>query len=534
MNGEPSLKRNLNFWDLIMVSMGGIIGSGWLFGAWQGAALAGPAVIFSWLIGGIAVILLGLTFAELSGMFPEAGALVRYPQYSHGTFVSYIMGWAMILGFASTPPIEAESAVQFANVYIPGLYAKGSLTGEGLLVAALLMLVFFFLNYFGVMVFAKTNTIWTAIKIIIPVVTVILLLVSAFHVKNFTAAGGFAPYGSSAIFAAVPLGGIVYAYLGFEQAMDMAGESKNPQRDVPRAVIFSVLIGIAIYVLLQFSWIVAMPTANLAHGWQGISFSSPFANLAMTLGLGWWASILFADAIWSPSGTGNVYVASTSRIMYAMSRNKYFPKAFMWVHPKTGIPVWSMVMTVIVGYVFLLPFPSWSALVGIVSSSTVLIYIIGPISAGTLRRTSGELHRPFKLSGLNVIGPLGFIAATLIIYWSGWKTDSVLLLAMLFGVIMYAYGASSFPENTEPYGWKHVKAGIWLVVYLLALLVLTYFGSKNFGAPHQIIPYPLDIIVVAALSLFFYYWGISSGFTTDEIVAFKSSSNLTDNETAVY
>lgn len=531
MSTERKLKQSLGFWDLLMVSMGGIIGSGWLFGAWKGASLAGPAVILSWVIGGVAVILFALTFAELSGMFPEAGALVRYPQYSHGTFVSYLMGWAMILGFATTPPIEAESAVQFANVYIPGLYAKGTLTGEGLLVAALLMLVFFALNYFGVIVFAKTNTVWTAIKVIVPVVTVILLLASAFHAKNFTAAGGFAPFGSSAIFAAVPLGGIVYAYLGFEQAMDMAGESRNPQRDVPKAVVLSVLIGIAVYVLLQITWIVSMPSASLIHGWQGITFSSPFANLAATLGLGWWASILFADAIWSPSGTGNVYIASTSRIMYAMSKNKYFPKAFMWIHPKTGIPVWSMVMTVIIGYVFLLPFPSWSALVGIVSSATVLIYIVGPISAGALRRTAADIHRPFRLSGLNVIGPLGFIAATLIIYWSGWKTDSVLLLAMLFGVIMYAYGASSFPEDTKPYGWKHVKAGIWLVVYLAVLLLLTYFGSKNFGAPHQIIPYPLDNLIVAGLSLVFYYWGINSGFVTDEVIAFRENGKSGDEET---
>ena len=368
MSVQTKLKRSLNFWDLIMVSMGGVIGSGWLFGAWKGASLAGPAAIFSWLIGGIAVILIGLTFAELSGIFPEAGALVRYPQYSHGTFVSYLLGWAMILGFASTPPIEAESAVQFANFYIPGLYAHGSLTGVGVLVAALLMLVFFFLNFFGVIVFAKTNTVWTAIKIIVPVVTVILLLLTAFHPGNFTSAGGFDPHGSSAIFAAVPLGGILYAYLGFEQAMDMAGESKNPQRDVPRAVVWSVLISIIMYILLQVTWVVSMPKADLTHGWAGITFNSPFVNLAGTLGLGWWATILFADAIWSPSGTGNVYIASTSRIMYAMAKNRYFPKAFTWVHPKTGVPVWAMLMTLIVGYVFLLPFPSWSALVGIVSS----------------------------------------------------------------------------------------------------------------------------------------------------------------------
>ncbi|WP_067624747.1 APC family permease [Alicyclobacillus acidiphilus] len=531
-DSKQRLKRGLNFWDLLMVSMGGIIGSGWLFGSLQGASLAGPAVMLSWVIGGIAVILLALTFAELSGIFPEAGALVRYPQYSHGTFVSYIMGWAMILGFASTPPIEAESAVQFANYYIPGLYAKGALTHEGLIVAALLMLVFFLLNYFGVMVFAKTNTFWTALKILIPVVTIVLLLISSFHPSNFTSAGGFAPDGSSAIFSAIPLGGIVYAYLGFEQAMDMAGEAKNPQRDVPRAVVLSVVIGIVLYAALQFAWIVSMPKAQLVHGWSGINFSSPFANLVATLGFGSWASILFLDAIWSPSGTGNVFVASTGRIIYAMSKNRYFPKIFTWVHPRTGVPVWAMVMTIIVGYVFLAPFPSWSSLVGIVSSATVLVYIIGPISTGALRKTAPDLNRPFKLAGLNIVGPLGFIAATLIIYWSGWKTDSVLLIAMLAGVVLYAYGASSFAEDTRPYGWKSIKAGIWLVVYLIVLLLMTYFGAKNFGAPHQLIKYPYDVIVLAVVSLIFYYWGIHSGIVTDELLTLKNESQAADEEIA--
>ena len=96
---EGHLKRELNIWDLTMVSVGGIIGGGWLYGAWKGAALAGPSAILSWVIGGVAVLLLALCYAELGGMFPEAGALVRFPQYSHGSLVSFIMGWAMIIGF---------------------------------------------------------------------------------------------------------------------------------------------------------------------------------------------------------------------------------------------------------------------------------------------------------------------------------------------------------------------------------------------------------------------------------------------------
>jgi len=518
-----TLKRELNFWDLVMVSLGGVIGSGWLYGAWRGAQLAGPASILSWIIGGVLAILLGLTFAELAGMFPEAGALARYPQFSHGTFVSFVMSWAMILAFGTVPPIEAEAAVQFANYYVPGLYVGSTLTSEGLLLCVALMIVFFVLNFFGVLIFAKTNTVWTIIKIVVPAGTIVGLLIAAVHFQNLDAArlGGFTPYGTAGIFAAVPLGGIIYAYEGFEQCMDMAGEAKNPQRDVPRAVILSIVAAIVLYVLLQVVWLVAMPARELHHGWLGITWSSPFVNLAGALGMGWLTVVLYADAIWSPAGSGNVFLASTARVIYAMSRNRYFPQAFAWISKKSHVPYIAVIVSFLVGLIFLAPFPSWAALVGVDSSATVLIYMIGPISSASLRKTAPDLKRPYRLGGMSVIGPLAFIVCSLVIYWSGWATDSVIMMSVLAGVLLYAYGVSSFAVGDERYGWKSIKAGLWLVVYLVVMLVLSFFGSKQFGAAHPFIAYPWDMLVVAAISVVFYYWGANSGIETEEIQHYK-------------
>ncbi len=513
---QGHLRKELTYLDLTMASLGGIIGSGWLYGSLRAGALAGPGAIFSWIIGGIAVLLIGLTYAELGGALPQAGAMVRYPQYSHGTFVSFIMGWAALIAYASVPPIEAESVVQFANYYVPGLYVGSTLSTVGLIVAFVLMVLFLMLNYWSVKVFAKTNTIWTLIKFVIPAFTVILLLVTNFHSNNFSSYGGFAPYGTSGIMAAVPLGGIVFAYLGFRQALDLGGEAKNPQRDIPRSILTAILIGIVLYVGLQLSWVVAMPASALAKGWAGINFSSPFANLVGTIGFGWWAAILFADALWSPSGTGNVYTASTSRVMLALSRNGYFPKAFLKINPKSGVPVVALLATVILGLVFLLPFPSWAALVGVVSSATVFTYIAGPVSIAVFRKTMPNLTRPFHLKGMTVLAPLAFIIASLIIYWSGWATDSVVLMAILFGVVLYAYGVSSFAEDTKKFQGQHLKAGVWLIVYIIVMLLMTLWGSKNFGAPDPVIPYPWDVIVVAVLSIIFYYWAVASGWKTPE------------------
>ena len=516
-----SLKRELTMLDLLMTSIGGIIGSGWLYGSWKGGYLAGPAADISWLIGGVAVLLIGLVYAELGGALPEAGAIVRYPQFSHGTFVSYIMGWGALIAYASVPPIEAEAAVQFMGYYWPAVYSThaGALTTLGIFVCVAFMILFFFINYFGVWIFGKTNTYWTLLKIAIPTLAIFVLFFGGhFNAANFTSHGGFTPLGTSGIFAAVPLGGIVFAYLGFRQSLDLAGEAKRPQRDVPRAVIGSILIGAVLYILLQTVWIGNMPAGELVHGWAYTQkeFTAPFSDLSKLAGFGWLAVILLLDAIWSPAGTGNVYLASTSRVMHAMGKNRYFPRFLLWVHPKSGVPLWALVFTVVIGLAFLLPLPSWSALVGLVSNATVFTYIIGPVTIAVLRKTMPNMPRPFKLKSMGFFAPAAFVVASLILYWSGWAIDAPVALILLIGVLLYAYGVTSFAEDREIYSWKYVRAGIWLVGYIVAMLILTYIGSAQFGAPHQIIPYGWDMLVVAAVSLAFYYWGVGSGVTTPE------------------
>ena len=98
--------------DLTMASLGGIIGSGWLFGSLYAAQIAGPSAIIAWVLGGLAVLLIGLVYAELGGMLPESGSIARYPHYTHGHLTSFIMGWAAWIAYASVPAIEAEAVMQ--------------------------------------------------------------------------------------------------------------------------------------------------------------------------------------------------------------------------------------------------------------------------------------------------------------------------------------------------------------------------------------------------------------------------------------
>jgi len=520
---QTGLKRELNLLDLTMLGLGAIVGSGWLFASQKAGNMAGPAAILSWLIGGVAVIFIALVYAELGAMLPEAGGLVRYPQYSHGTFVGYIMGFACIVAYSTVISIEAEAVVQYMSSYVPALFNGKTMTLAGWLVSLALIIIFFLLNYYSVKLFAKVNTFITMLKFITPVLTVLVLL-TRFHPVNLTA-HGFAPFGLPGILSAVSSGGIVFAFLGFRQAVDMAGEAKNPQRNVPLAIILAVLLGIVLYAFLQTTFIGALPADKLAGGWGSLNFRSPFADLAMLLGFNWLATILFADAVISPAGTGNIYTASTSRLVLAQANNGFWWRVFKGVDERSGVPRPALWLTLILAVIWTAPFPAWNKLVGVVSGAVVFTYMIGPVSALSLRRVAPDLHRPLPLKGLPAIALIAFIVGTLLIYWNGWSTDSVVVIIDLLSLLLYAGFVLAREDLRKDVG-KNVKAGIWLVVYMFFLLAVSYAGSKQFGG-RDLIKYPLDLLVVIIGAVVFFYWGNASAIRTADI-----ENALTDQERA--
>ena len=196
------------------------------------------------------------------------------------------------------------------------------------------------------------------------------------------------PGGIKALFAALPAAGIIFAYSGFEQCDQLAGEIKNPGRNLPRAIIISVLIGTAIYCLLQVVFIAALPPGELTHGFAGITnkeiLDGPWAGLTGLIGLSWLAHILRIDAFVSPSGTGLIYTTGTSRVSYGLARNRYFPQIFGKVD-KNGVPWVGLIFAFIIGLFFLLPFPSWHSLVGLITGASVLMYAGAPLSVGAFR-----------------------------------------------------------------------------------------------------------------------------------------------------
>jgi amino acid transporter len=163
---KQNVNRSIGPVALLFTGLGSIIGSGWLFGAWHASKIAGPAAIVAWIIGAVVVLAIALTYAELGTMFPESSGMVRYARYSHGALVGFIAAWANWISIVSVIPIEAIASVQYmASWPYPWAHALmtgKALTAHGLFTSALLVIVYFMLNYWGVKLFVKANTAITA------------------------------------------------------------------------------------------------------------------------------------------------------------------------------------------------------------------------------------------------------------------------------------------------------------------------------------------------------------------------------------
>jgi amino acid transporter len=507
------LRRDVGLISLTFISLGSIIGSGWLLGALTAAEVAGAASLLSWILGAVIIAILALIHAELGTAYPVSGGTARFPHFVFGAFPGFTAGWAAWLQAVSIAPIEVEASLSYLNNQWHGLVTTGGLlSSTGLVVGAVLMLLFTFINIMGVRWLAQTNTVTVVWKVAIPVLTIIVLLFVSFHASNFTAGGGFAPFGAHGIFAALPAG-IVFALEGFEQAIQLGGEARNPQRDMPRAVIGSMVIGTLIYILLEVAFIGALNPIHLIHGWAnpiGAGDYGPYATLATGLGIGWLATLLYVDAFISPAGTGLIYVGTSSRLSYALGRNNYLPAVDQV--SRRGVPFVSIVLAFVVGLFFFLPFPSWQSLVGLVTSATAIMYAFAPVSLGALRRMDPDRPRPYRLPAAGLLSPIGFISADLIIYWSGWDVVWKLGAAMGVGFLLF-FAARSFQKSGERpiLVWR---TSWWVLVWLAGQVLISYLGRYSSPLSSPVLPEWIDLLVVAAFSALIYYLAVASTLAT--------------------
>ncbi len=590
VDNSIKLKKSLSSVDIFLISFSGMVGSGWLLGVLAGPAYAGPGAILTWIVAGIFFIILALVFAELGTLFPYSGSLVRFNEFSHGPVSNFYLGWAYTIGAIATPPVEAAALTGFLSSYVPGIYNSSIslLTPLGVVLALVLLAIFIVVQYVGVNIFGKSNAVMTWFKMGAIILTIIFVAAFIFHASNFfTLPHGFFPYGPSSIFAAMVPAGVIFSYEGFRQGLDYAGETRNPKKSVPLGMISAMLAAMATYVLLQIAFIGAINwkaakvpvgdwSALLASKWSANPFYYAFHSTNEILLIGF-SIFLIIVAVISSAATLGVYVGSSARSLYGMARMNYIPAFFGRIHPRFRTPWISLVITFIIGAMFLLPFPSWYALVGINSSFTVFAYLAAGITNTSLRKTAPEMHRPFKTPFLTVMAPLGFVIASMLVYFAGWSIVSLLLLivdgglpifllsnygrktfnislrtASLFSLVywvififigaVYALSLLPFPAYFTLFSATiiitplalyrlsggsaqiHLKASVWVVVYSIFLGIMSYYGSLGVN----IIPFPYDYIIFAIISLAIYFIAINTGYHTDKLKEYQATGGVTN------
>lgn len=494
------LKRDISSTNILIAAAGGMVGSGWLFSPYISAQMAGSNSLICWVIAALFMVFIALPLCELGTMFPVAGGMSNYPTFTHGQEVGFLFAWTSWLSYVVMTPIEIQAILQYASHFFPQLVVGGtstlSLSVYGYISAMCIMIFVVILNSYGIKFLAECNKYTSLLKFVLPSIAITAFLNHApsfsnidMHLKDKTS--------WEQIFMALSAGGVIFAFTGFQNGLILAGEVKNPQRNIPLSILGAIAIGLLLYILLQFSFLVAMPKQFLTHGWQALHYpgdSGPLVGLALLLGLGTVATLLMFDAAFSPFGTTLVYTAATSRIVYGMAVNHHLPAIFLKVN-RHKIPYVTLYANFLVGIFSFLPFPGWQKLVAFLSSASILSYGIGPICLLAMRQLQPTTHRPFKLKWALFFSHMAFYACNLMLYWCGfsilWKLDLALLIGLVISLVYHRKRVLDCGYNL-----------FWFAAYMGLLLLLSYLGSfSGIG----ILPFPYDMILIFPFSVLMLY-----------------------------
>ena len=494
------LRRDLGLRSLTLAVVTGTIGSGWLFASFFAARTAGAASLPAWLIGGVIAFLLALVFAELGSRINSSGALAQIPLLSHGHLSGFIGGWSILITYLCVPTIELLAMIDYLASSVPWLTKDSAgvqvLSGLGLAVAMALMVLFSWINLRGVASLARwidSITIW---KLIVPLLVALVLMGLSHHWENLTVPVAVASaHGSgTGVLAAVGSGGILFCLLGFRTAVDLAGEVRNPQRNVPLAMALGLGVSLMIYLVLQLSFLVSVPPDRLTGGWAHLSLTQhggPLAALAIVFGLSWMLVILLIDAVLSPSATAMAYLGVSARISWMMGRCRLLPKPFGHTN-RQGVPDVSIIASLVVGAVMLLIGAGWQQVVSFLTAAQMIALAMGPPSLLALRRQLPDETGHFAVPWGTATSALAFIAASWAAMWCGRVALQGAVLAIGLPSLIYAL-----------YCWWRgaaieMRSGAWWGLYLGVLLLDVELFSS--GQPFALGTIP-HLLVLAGLSL---------------------------------
>jgi APA family basic amino acid/polyamine antiporter len=388
------LKKAVGATQLTAMGVGAIIGTGIFVVIGKGAGIAGPAVILSFVLAAVACTFSALSYAELASSIPVSGSAYTYSYATLGELVAWIIGWDLILEYGVSVAAVAvgwggnlneflENAFGYA---LPESISTAREDGGILnLPAVFIVLAVMVLLSRGVRETAKVNIVMVGIKLAILAFFVIVAFVAAFNADDLKP---FTPHGADGVVSAASV--IFFAYIGFDAVSTGAEEAREPKRDLPIAIIGSLVICTVIYVLVSIAAVGSLDAKSLAAS------DAPLAEvLDKGAGISWAASLLAFGALVAITSVMVTVFYGQTRIFFAMARDGLMPRGLAKVNPRTGTPV---LLTLIMGglIAFLAAWAPLSEIIKLVNIGTLFAFFLVNIGVIILRSTHPDMERPFR------------------------------------------------------------------------------------------------------------------------------------------
>ncbi|MFD0154148.1 amino acid permease [Streptomyces sp. NPDC127132] len=442
-----SLRRSLSMWQLTMISIGATLGTGIFVVLGDAVPQAGPAVTLAFVIAGLTALFSALSYAELAGTIPVAGSSYSYAYATMGELVAWVCGWCLVLEYGVSVAAVAVGWGEYVNELLDGTIgvtipdALSSAPGEGgiinlpALIVVLLAMVFLL---GGAKESARANTIMVVVKIA-ALVLFCTIGFMGFKSGNYS---DFMPLGMAGVSAAGA--SLFFSYIGFDAASTAGEEAKNPQRDLPRAIMLSLIIVTTLYVLVA---------AVAVGAWNWKDFEGSEASLAAIMndvsGQTFWGTLLAAGAVISIASVVLTVLYGQTRVLFAMSRDGLVPKVFGKVSPKTGTPRVNTVIVSVFCGVLAAAIPL-GELVDATSIGTLFAFALVNIAVVILRKTRPDMKRTFRVPLGWLFPVLGFGFCVYNMFSLGATTWTVFGCWMAAGLVFYfLYGMRRSRLATE-------------------------------------------------------------------------------------
>jgi len=449
LGSRRDFRRVLGVWQLTAIGLGGIIGVGiFVLAGQQAAANAGPAVALSFIIAGIASAAAALCYAEFAGLIPVTGSAYTYSYATLGELVAWLIGWDLLLEYALIVAAVASgwsgyvlNLLGVVGVHLPVALQGAPDSGEGRvfnLIAALVAMGVAVLLTLRTEWGARANTLIVAVKV---VAVVIVIAVGAFHVdpanwhpfvpERVVGADGVGHYGWQGVVTAAAV--VFFAVFGYDTLTTAAEEAKNPQRDLPRAILLSLGVSMALYITITLVLTGMVSYTQLGN-------DAPVAQAFQALGMKWIGAAISATAIASILSVIFAFMLAASRIWFALSRDGLLPGWFAKVHPTYGTPhrptLALGLFTALVAGLFPLGEVAKLVNIGVLSA---FIVICGAVLI--LRRRKPDLPRSFRTPWVPVVPVIGIVFSIWLLSELAAITWMVFLGWVALGLLVYfGYG----------------------------------------------------------------------------------------------